>query len=278
MRKVAEECRCWVGRRWKGCKVGGGWGCDRWAGAAVAAWPTLRGKGHCLGSTFRSITEAGVEFASQYRVDTSRTTLREFQNLSGRPIVGSLVWMAMKAGMLKLSSQVLDGPKPFQTNEATLDSVLEPVRGRLLALSEQAMQLGFHSHSCSVSNSAGVVAHGGSLRMLHESGQFFLQIIASCSGEVMNGYESIVSATTNPVAVFSSTNGPPHYNSPPGVTVKRHVGASLGELVDAHRAMVADLAELVPLQTYDEVGRVLDHLSFLFFSDKVARGIFVPVA
>jgi hypothetical protein len=37
-------------------------------------------------------------FAPRYRVDNSKTTLKEFLNLSGRPILGIAFWLAMRIG------------------------------------------------------------------------------------------------------------------------------------------------------------------------------------
>lgn len=214
-------------------------------------------------------------FARRYRVDASRTTLREFQNLSGKPILGTLVWIAMRIGLTRFDSQIIDGPRPFAEDQCKIDDLREPVRSHLLAIADSAEKLGFHSHSYSVSKSTGVDVHGGAIRMLHDSGQSFLQILASSSTAMLQGYEIIVSATSTPVTIYATTNGPPNYNAPAGVIPQRHVGRPLKELLDSHNRSVGGMQNLMCFESFAEVGSVMDHLSGLYFTDKIARGIFV---
>jgi len=91
----------------------------------------------------------------------------------------------------------------------------------------------------------------------------------------MQGYEIVVSATSAPVSVFSTTNGPPNYNLPVGVTTHRHVGRTLRELLGSHKRLTDQIDNLMVLQSFADVGAVMDHLSSLFYTDKIARGIFV---
>ena len=84
-------------------------------------------------------------FAARYRVDVSKTTLAEFRNLSGKPIIGTLVWMAMQAGLVRLDKQIVDGPRSFADEECTLDELRDPVRSHLLTVADSAEQLGFHT-------------------------------------------------------------------------------------------------------------------------------------
>ena len=214
-------------------------------------------------------------FASRYRVDTSKTTIREFQNLSGRPIVGALVWLAARAGLTQLNGQIIDGPKPFAEDQCEPEDLHDPVRGHLLSICDSAVALGFHSPVYSVSTLAGVEVHGGAIRMLHHTGRSFLQILASASGELMQGYEIIVSATATPASVFSTTNGPPNYNLPDGVKSHRHLGRTLDELFYSHSELTDQIDNLMMFQSFADVGAVMDHLSTLYYNDKVARGIFV---
>ena len=214
-------------------------------------------------------------FASRYRVDTSKTTIREFQNLSGRPIVGAFVWLAARAGLARLNGQIIDGPKAFAEDQCELDDLRDPVRSHLQSICDSAGTLGFHSPVYSVSDSTGVEVHGGAIRMLRDSGRSFLQILASSSEALMQGYEIVVSATSPPVSVFSTTNGPPNYNLPVGVTTHRHVGRTLHELLDSHKRLTDQIDNLMVLQSFADVGAVMDHLSWLFYTDKIARGIFV---
>lgn len=51
------------------------------------------------------------QFARRYRVDNSKTTLQEFRNLSGSPILGTAYWVGLKLGLIKPNSQILDGPR-----------------------------------------------------------------------------------------------------------------------------------------------------------------------
>jgi hypothetical protein len=147
-----------------------------------------------------------------------------------------------------------------------------------LSKGDAAEKLGFYARSYSVSNSTGVEAHGGAVRMLHNSENSFLQIIASSSGAVIQSYEIVVSATSsNPMNVHATTNGPPNYNPPARLTTYRNIGQPLRELLDSHNKSVAKIEHLMRIPTFAEVGTVMDYLSVLFYADKIARGIFVKV-
>ncbi|WP_145207623.1 hypothetical protein [Planctomycetes bacterium TBK1r] len=111
--------------------------------------------------------------------------------------------------------------------------------------------------------------------MLHDTGRSFLQILASASGTLMQGYEIIVSAKSTPASVFSTTNGPPNYNLSDGVTARRHLGATLNELLDYHNEMTDQINDLMMFRSFVDAGAVMDHLSTLYYRDKIARGIFV---
>lgn len=78
-------------------------------------------------------------------------------------------------------------------------------------------------------------------------------------------------------ACFASTNGPPNFNPPACVTTQRRVGVSLQGLLDLHRQSIAGVENLISFQSFAEVGAVIDHLSHVYFADKIERGIFVPV-
>ena len=218
-------------------------------------------------------------FSRRYRVNAKMTTLREFQNLSGKPALGTVVWLALQVGLLRIDRQIMDGPRPFEQDQCDLDAIREPVRSHLLAKCETAEKLGFHTRAYSVSNSTGVEVHGAAVRMLHSSERYFLQILASSAGAIMQGNEIILSATVStPMEVLVTTNGPPSYNTPPGLTTCRKLGIPLPELLDFHKASIAEIDNLMPISTLTNIGTVMDHLSVQFFADKVARGIFVPVA
>lgn len=215
-------------------------------------------------------------FAARYRVDTSKTTLSEFRNLSGKPVRGTLFWIAMQAGLAKFNKQVIDGPRRFADDQCSLDDLRDPVRSRLLTIADSAEKLGFHSRSYSVSNSTGVAVHGGAIRMLHASGHSFLQILASCSGAFIQGHQNIMSASMGQVTVYASSNGPPSFNTPAHVITQRRVGVSLEELLDVHTQLIAGIENPMDLRSFADVGAVIDHLSHLFYADKIARQIFVP--
>jgi hypothetical protein len=217
-------------------------------------------------------------FARRYRVNASKTTMREFQNLSGRPVFGTLVWLAMRIGLMRLDRQIMEGPRPFAEDQCSLDALRDPVRSHLLAKCDSAEKLGFHTRSYSVSNSTGVEAHGGAVRMLHHSERSFLQILASSSGSAFQGYEIVVSATSSdPMNVYATTNGPPNYNPPARLTTHRYIANPLQVLIDSHNKSIAEIGNLMCIPTLAEVGTVMDYLSVLFYADKVARGIFVQV-
>lgn len=225
-----------------------------------------------------SLRKLDSSFARRYRVNVARTTLAEFRNLSQRPIVGTFVWYALRVGLMRMDSQVLDGPRPFAEDQCDLEELQDPVRSHVLAVAETAATLGFHSSISSLANSTGVDVHGGTIRMLHESGQLFLQIVASSSGTLLRGHEILVSATGVPLKVYATTNGPPNYKAPPGIRVVRHHGAGLAELVDRHVQSLAGIDGLMGFRTFEDVGQVVDHLSCEFYTDKIARGIFIPEA
>lgn len=182
----------------------------------------------------------------------------------------------MQTGAIRLNKQIIDGPRPFAEDQCSLDDLRGPVRSHLLTIADAGEELGFHSRSYSVSNSRGVDVHGGAIRMLHDSGNSFLQILASASGTVIQGYEIIVSATTTPVTVFASTNGRPNYRPPSGVMTHRRIGASLKEILDLHTTSIAGIENLMRFGSFADVGTVMDHLSNLFYTDKIERGIFMP--
>jgi len=217
-------------------------------------------------------------FARHYRIDMSQTTLREFQNLSGRPIRGTLFWVAMQLGLKQLDKQIIDGPKPFADDQCTLESLQDPVRTHLLRIAEQAEKGGFHARSYAASNSTGIVVHGGAIRMLHRSRTSFLQILASSDGSMLHGYENVISATSDTTTAFASTSGPPNYDPVKEVKTQRFVGAPLDELLDLHSEFISNVKNLVTFDSFDDVGVVMDHLSHLFFADKVERGVFIPEA
>jgi len=223
-----------------------------------------------------SLRKLDSSFARRYRVDVARTTLREFRNLSGRPIVGVFAWCALRVGLMRMNWQVLDGPRPFAEDQCDLEDLQDPVRTHVLAIAETAGTLGFHSPVYSMANSTGVDVHGGTIRMLHESHRWFLQIIASSSGTLLRGYEILVSAIAAPPKVFATTNGPPNYNSPPGVRATRCRGAGLEELVARHAQSLTSIDGLMRFRSFEDVGQVVDHLSCEFYADKIARRIFVP--
>ncbi len=112
-------------------------------------------------------------FHRRYRVRPSRATLREFRDMSGKPLVGTLVWLAMRIGLLRIEKQVIDGPHPFAQDLCDLDAIQEPVRSYLLTKCETAEKLGFHTRAYSVRNSTGIEVHGGAVRMLHHSDRAF---------------------------------------------------------------------------------------------------------
>jgi hypothetical protein len=227
-------------------------------------------------SVFQSDIHA---FAKKYRVMSSKTTLREFQNISGRPILGTFCWLAMQVGLLNLNRQIIDGPRPFAGDQCAADELREPTKSHLLAIEKTAKTLGFHSPCYSVSNSTGLVVHGGEIRMLHESSRMFLQIIASSSGAVMKGHQLLVSATLAPTMVFVSSNGPPNYNVLPDMRIQSKTGATLPSLVELHHQLLCSATtELARIDSIEMVGTVMDYLAKQFFTDKIKRGIFVPLA
>lgn len=219
-----------------------------------------------------------ASFAKRYRVDASRITLREFCNLSGKPILGTAFWLLMKMGAFKFNRQIIDGPRPFTDEQCSIDELKEPVRECVLSIQDASLALGFHSPQYSVVNSSGIETHGAAIRMLHESSQMFLQIIASSSGSVMQSYQLLVSATKETQTVIVSSNGPPSFNPTVGTRVVRKTGVSLPTLLDFHRQTLKQLTvDLVRIDSLDVLGRLMDYQATQFFADKIKRGIYVPV-
>jgi hypothetical protein len=213
-------------------------------------------------------------FARRYRVDNSRATLTEVRNLSGKPFLGTIFWLVLQTGLLKLNRMVVDGPRPFLDDQCNIDDLRNPVRDHLLSIQATAMTCGFHSPRYSVKNSIGV--HGGSIRMLHDTPRMFLQILASSCGPALQGYQILVSAAANSSNVFVSSNGRPNYNLLPGMRIQRLVGVPLATLVSSHEGMLADLSEgLLRFDSFDAVGTVMDYLATRFFEDKINRGIYI---
>lgn len=214
-------------------------------------------------------------FAPRYRVDNSRTTLKEFRNLSGRPIIGTIFWFLMKTGLVKLNHPVLDGPRPFRDDQCTIEDLHDPVRGHLLAVQDIALASGFFSPRYSVTNPAGF--HGGAIRMLHVNCQMFLQILASSCGPFIEGHQLLISAAADSNDIFVSSNGRPSYNVLANMRTQRIAGAPFLKLFDSHEKMLEGLSnQILRFDSFDAVGTVMDYLATRFFEDKINRGIYLP--
>lgn len=193
------------------------------------------------------------------------------------PLMGTFFWLAMRCGLFRFNQMVIDGPKPFAEDQCDLEELRDPVRSSLLAAMESAEKLGFHSPTYSVSNATGIETHGGAIRMLHDSGQCYLQIIGATSAGFYRGVEAISSATSSPLEILTTTNGPPSYNVPVGMTMQRLVGTPLATLLEKHQQLFGERENLMRFESMADVGAVIDHSSILFHADKVERGIFVEV-
>ena len=215
-------------------------------------------------------------FAQKYRVDQSKTTMREFRDLSGSRLLGPLYWLALQTGLVKMNAQVVDGPRPFAEDRCEPNEILEPVYSHFMKMIEDAKKLGFHSEYFSACKTNRPVVNGGTVRMLHQSKNSFLQIIASSTGEIFASYEIVVSASkTKPIA-YASTNGAPNYNPVDSLKTFRHVDMPLDQLVETHAQSMDEIDdEFLTFESFDNVGLVLDHVANLYYQDKIDRKILV---
>ncbi len=152
------------------------------------------------------------------------------------------------------------------------------MRAHVLAIQESALALGFHTPTYSVQNTTGVESHGAAIRMLHESSRMFLQIIAASSGSMMQSYQLLVSSTVDLKEIIVSSNGRPSYKSPAGVRTQYKTGISLPALVEFQEQSLSRMkGDLASIDSFEVVGRVMDFISAQFFTDKIKRGIYLPV-
>ena len=222
-----------------------------------------------------------ASFAGKYRSDNSKTSLLEFCRLSRSWFIGPLYWISLRLGIIKFQEHILDGPQPLKDDECPFEEIHESVRPYLEETQRTAERLGFHSPRPSKHDTQGVEVRGGVVRMLHESSKMFLQIIASsaANGSFFEGAVIISSATSDsPPTVLSTTDFRKSFRLPKQVIVRRRRRASLEYLYNKHLQWLDSMDdEVVSFRNYNDVATILDHLTIVFFVDKVERGIFVAV-
>ncbi len=219
-----------------------------------------------------------ASFSPKYQVRVSATSLGEFCNLTGRWVLGTAFWIAMKARILNLDRQILDGPIRFHIDNVEASDLPAVIGGPLMEAERNAHQLGFHSSIYSCSQSEGVIATTGTLRMLHRDENSFLQYIASNANGEHRYFYSLVSVTVRPLVIWTTTNLTPGYRPASGLREQTVRTDKLRLLVEKHRDFVDQAnGNAVPIRSFVEVGQVIDLSTCAFFQDKIQRGIFVPV-
>ena len=222
----------------------------------------------------------GVTLPSRYRVRNSRTTLREFQNLCDSKVVGTIGWLQSKLLFGALDRQIFDVPKPFLQDLCDENDIPEQVRSYVSDISKQAEPLGFRERYFSIGRSTGIQCVGGAVRMLHESGKYFLQAIASTAGRVMLAEANIVSATSLDTSIesFATSNGRPKFRRPGNMHVQYFRNLGLPDLIARHRDWLHNLnRSFVTISTVEQLAIVMDHLTATFCSNLIQRGILEPL-
>ncbi|NND99481.1 MAG: hypothetical protein HKN47_19375 [Pirellulaceae bacterium] len=222
----------------------------------------------------------GVEIPERYRVRNSRMTLTEFQNIVDSKAAGLLGWLSARATFGLLDRQVIDAPNPYLQDLCDVDSIPDRLKNYLLERTDQARAFGFEDLYCNISVSSGVVAVGGAARMLHESGKYFLQVVASQIGPIMQGEVHLVSVTGVPdrIQTFATSNSRPKYQRPPTAHAQYFRNLQFQLLLERHRNWMAELDQEISLVTsVEELALVVDHLTTEFFSWQSARGVLMPL-
>ncbi|MEZ6093226.1 MAG: hypothetical protein R3C03_03160 [Pirellulaceae bacterium] len=216
-------------------------------------------------------------FAPRYRIDNSKATLKEFINISRKPILGTAVWLALKIGLLKMNQGFVDSPRPFAEDQCALEDIPEPAKAKLLECIEQARRLGFHSATFSVKTMSGVEATAAQLRMLHRNEQCFYRAIFAFTANGTEYRENVASATIDPLSYIVSSNGRPDYHPPSMVREIYFRGLPLNDLFRRHMEAIATEKNLVRIQSFEDTGEIIDRHTKLSFVDLIDRGIFVAI-
>ncbi|HTI97865.1 MAG TPA: site-2 protease family protein [Dongiaceae bacterium] len=220
--------------------------------------------------------------ATYYKTDSRKITLREYWNILPSPKV-LFPWLAGRLGIAMDLGSSFCLPDSVREWEIAPEALLPPVWASLHPVLEQALQLGCHSPRYHSFENLRRDTRTSSITLLHESGEFAVRLMHAYCVKAHPPTQTrllVLLSELEDGTYFFTTNQKPTFNTPPGVTGQRLIGADLPKLVAAHQQALERMRTQNPprsITTLEALDDLTDRYEKYCNDFKVRRGLHVAM-